>query len=148
MCFLCVSLIRQDCSHTDPLSVAVNLNQPSGRLRLYAGLIASNNPRWLKADLVFCANPSSSPSWVWVGEFWYRLTRVVPDNGPLNTYVCVCVVRLLRLLYSCVACFWGLSAGCWGLSAGCWGLSAGYQPRPQVVDRGTTARYGGQLRYI
>ena len=35
-----------------------------------------------------------------------------------------------------------------GLSAGCWGLSAGYQPRPQVVDRGTTARYGGQLRYI
>ena len=34
------------------------------------------------------------------------------------------------------------------LYAGCWGLSAGYQPRPQVVDRGTTARYGGQLRYI
>ena len=29
-----------------------------------------------------------------------------------------------------------------------WGLAAGYQPRPQVVDRGTTARYGGQLRYI
>jgi len=28
-----------------------------------------------------------------------------------------------------------------------WGLAAGYQPRPQVVDRGTTARYGGQLRY-
>jgi len=27
-------------------------------------------------------------------------------------------------------------------------VSAGYQPRPQVVDRGTTARYGGQLRYI
>ena len=30
----------------------------------------------------------------------------------------------------------------------CWGLAAGYQPRPQVVDRGTTASYGGQLRYI
>ena len=30
----------------------------------------------------------------------------------------------------------------------CWGLATGYQPRPQVVDRGTTARYGGQLRYI
>jgi len=28
------------------------------------------------------------------------------------------------------------------------GLAAGYQPRPQVVDRGTTARYGGQLRYV
>ena len=28
-----------------------------------------------------------------------------------------------------------------------WGLAAGYQPRPQLVDRGTTTRYGGQLRY-
>jgi len=28
-----------------------------------------------------------------------------------------------------------------------WGLAAGYQPRPQVVDRGMTTRYGGQLRY-
>jgi len=35
-----------------------------------------------------------------------------------------------------------------GRISDCWGLSAGYQPRPQVVDRGTTARYGGQLRYI
>ena len=26
--------------------------------------------------------------------FWYRLTRVVPDKGPLN--VCVCVVVLVR----------------------------------------------------
>jgi len=42
---------------------------------------------------------------------------------------------------------WGLSAGL-GPFCRCWGLSAGYQPRPQVVDRGTTARYGGQLRYI
>ena len=23
--------------------------------------------------------------------FWYRLTRVVPDKGPLNGCVCVCV---------------------------------------------------------
>jgi len=23
--------------------------------------------------------------------FWYRLTRVVPDKGPLNVCVCVCV---------------------------------------------------------
>ena len=28
-----------------------------------------------------------------------------------------------------------------------WGLAAGYQPRPHLVDRGTTTRYGGQLRY-
>ena len=29
-----------------------------------------------------------------MGEFWYRLTRVVADNGPLNTYVCVLYVCL------------------------------------------------------
>ena len=25
-------------------------------------------------------------------SFWYQLTRVVPDKGPLNRCVCVCVV--------------------------------------------------------
>jgi len=31
--------------------------------------------------------------WVWVGEcfFWYRPTRVVPNQRPLNGCVCVCV---------------------------------------------------------
>jgi len=24
--------------------------------------------------------------------FWYRLTRVVPEKGPLNVCVCVCVI--------------------------------------------------------
>jgi len=24
--------------------------------------------------------------------FWYRLTRVVPDKGPLNGCVCVCML--------------------------------------------------------
>ena len=28
--------------------------------------------------------------------FWYRLTRVVPDKGPLNGCVCVCVHCLLQ----------------------------------------------------
>jgi len=28
--------------------------------------------------------------------FWYRLTRVVPDKGPLNGGVCVCVCVLCR----------------------------------------------------
>jgi len=27
--------------------------------------------------------------------FWYRLTRVVPDKGPLNGCVCKCVVQIL-----------------------------------------------------
>jgi len=26
--------------------------------------------------------------------FWYRLTRVVPEKGPLNGCVCVCVCTL------------------------------------------------------
>ena len=46
--------------HSQLKALAVNLSQPSGRLWLHAGLIGSNNPRWFKADLVVCANPSSS----------------------------------------------------------------------------------------
>jgi len=46
--------------HSQLKVLTVNLSRC--RLWLYAGLIASNNPRWLKADLVVCANPSSS--WV------------------------------------------------------------------------------------
>jgi len=30
-----------------------------------------------------------------VSPFWYRLTRVVPDKGPLNGCVCVCVCNKL-----------------------------------------------------
>jgi len=30
--------------------------------------------------------------------FWYRLTWVVPEKGPLNGCVCVCVCVLLLLL--------------------------------------------------
>ena len=29
--------------------------------------------------------------------FWYRLTRVVPDKGPLNVCVCVCVCVRVRV---------------------------------------------------
>ena len=48
--------------HSQLKRLAVNLSCPSGRLWLYAGLIGSNNPRWLKADLVVCVNPTSSLS--------------------------------------------------------------------------------------
>ena len=34
--------------------------------------------------------------------FWYRLTRVVPDNGPLNGCVCVCVCVLVKLVKFCL----------------------------------------------
>ena len=47
--------------HSRLKALAVNL---SGRLWLYAGFIGSNNTRWLKADLVVCANASSSSSWL------------------------------------------------------------------------------------
>ena len=30
--------------------------------------------------------------------FWYRLTRVVPEKGPLNVCVCVCVLLLQILI--------------------------------------------------
>jgi len=38
--------------------------------------------------------------------FWYRLTRIVADKGPLNGRVCVCVcVLLLLLIRSNSVCF-------------------------------------------
>ena len=37
--------------------------------------------------------------------FWYRLTWVVPDKGPLNGCVCVLWAYNLGLLYSIIACF-------------------------------------------
>ena len=40
---------------------------------------------------------------------------------------------------------WGVV---WAQGAFCCGYGAGALPRPQVVDRGTTARYDGQLLYI
>ena len=41
---------------------------------------------WTKRMLWIVVN-----GWTWVGEcfFWYRPTRVVPDQGPLNGCVCV-----------------------------------------------------------
>ena len=50
--------------HSRTKALAVDLSRSSGRLWLYAGVMGSHNPRWLKADLVVCANPSSSSSWV------------------------------------------------------------------------------------
>jgi len=48
--------------HSQLKVLGVNVSRPSGRRWLYAGLIGSNNPRWLKADLAVYANPSSSSS--------------------------------------------------------------------------------------
>ena len=59
-------------------------------LWLYAGLIESSNPLWLKADLVVCANPSCS-SWVSL-----NVSSGTGSPGQSRTkgrymVVCVCV---------------------------------------------------------
>ena len=37
--------------------------------------------------------------------FWYRLTRVVPENGPLNGCLCVCSKAMCwQLLFLCERC--------------------------------------------
>ena len=43
--------------------------------------------------------------------FWYRLTRVVPDKGPLHVCVCVCVC-VLATLYDHVFTYVGLFVHC------------------------------------
>ena len=36
--------------------------------------------------------------------FWYQLTRVVPEKGPLNACVCVCACAWTILEYNTVVC--------------------------------------------
>ena len=82
----------QDCCilvHSWLKVLAVNLSWPFGWLWLYAGLIGSVNPRWLKADLVAYANPSSF--------WWYWLTHLVPDQGLLNGCACVFLSKMWYL---------------------------------------------------
>jgi len=55
--------------------------------------------------------------WVWAGEcfFWYRPTRVVPDQRPLNGCVCVCVCDLYlygHVIISVCVCIVVLSLQC------------------------------------
>jgi len=46
---------------------------------------------WHMAQLMPLPLTVSCFSKIQIGlPFWYRLTRAVPDNGPLNGYVCVC----------------------------------------------------------
>ena len=43
--------------------------------------------------------------------FWYRLTRVVPEKGPLNVCVCVFLVCILPMRASIARLLWTSAAG-------------------------------------
>ena len=72
---------------------------------------ACKRTEWWGAGVVIClVRGADLPSWCHchslflapvksrlVLPFWYRLTRVVPDKGPLNGYVCVCVCVRARM---------------------------------------------------
>jgi len=62
--FIVFVYCRHILTHSWLKALAINLSQPSSRLWLRAGLIGSSNPCCLKADLVVCANPSSTSSWM------------------------------------------------------------------------------------
>jgi len=49
-------------------------------------------------------------------RFWYRLTWVVPDKGPLNVFMCVCAGGC------CCCCWWYLVLCCWC----CWCVCSPY----------------------
>jgi len=54
-------------------------------------------PRWYHCHSLSLTSVKSRL----VLPFWYRLTRVVPDQGPLNGCVCVCVCKCMETLHYC-----------------------------------------------
>jgi len=50
--------------------------------------------------------------------FWYRLTRVVPEKGPLNRCVCVCVVVVVAVV-GCISALVPDVAYCYRCSVVC-----------------------------
>jgi len=95
-----------------------------------------------RADISLC----NVPQWgvgtgQWAGKWrYYKICASAVKFGI--------VLAVAHILVHCVLCRVENFSYLHFAQIYCWGLSAGYQPRPQVVDRGTTARYGGQLRYI
>ena len=95
-------------------ALAVNLSQPSSWLGLHAGIFGSYNRRWLEADLVFCAKPSSSSSWVWVGDVSFStgssgspgqravkwLCMAASSRKHLCPPICISVTYFLTLVLS------------------------------------------------
>ena len=57
-------------------------------------------PSWCHCHLLSLASVKSRL----VLPFWYRLTWVVPDKGPLNLCVCVCVRACVRAYVRACVC--------------------------------------------
>jgi len=61
-------------------------------------------PSWCHCHSLSLASVKSG----FVLPFWYRLTRVVPEKGPLNVCVCVCVIVSKHLSTYVFLCTWCL----------------------------------------
>ena len=57
-------------------------------------------PSWCHCHSLSLASVKSTL----VLPFWYRLTQVVPDKGPLNVCVCVCVVSTYLPIFLLLQC--------------------------------------------
>jgi len=107
-------------------------------LSVWSELQTCIRPSWFHCHLLSLASVKSRL----VLPFWYRLTRVVLEKGPLNRCVCVCheiLVTFLSIpLYYCVVCLRSIKpligyGGIWT-----WGLShsgaSGVTTRPLRSD--------------
>ena len=61
-------------------------------LSVWSEVLTCICPSWCQCHSLSLASVKSRL----VLPFWYRLTRMVPDEGPLNRCVCVCVCYALR----------------------------------------------------
>ena len=66
-------------------------------------------PCWYHCHLVSLPSVKSR----WVLPFWYQLTRVVLDKGPLNGCVCVLVHHMLASSYCHLHCLSWQNCGDW-----------------------------------
>jgi len=58
------------------------------KAKIWMGVVTSLQPSWCRCHSLFLASVKSRL----VLTFWYRLTRVVLEKGPLNGCVCVFLV--------------------------------------------------------
>ena len=63
-------------------------------LSVWSEVQTCTQPSWCHCHSLYLASVKSRL----VLPFWYRLTRAVPDKGPLNVCVCVCISRAFSAL--------------------------------------------------